>query len=304
MFEPLKSYLKRYPFLVGFYIDFHKLMDGPMIADVRDILDSYLRKGRKAALTPYGFKMQSSSSIHHRNMQRGAFETEQIAVVRRHLGDSEVFIDVGANIGFYSCFARSLGKSVLAVEPLAGNLRHLYANMIENNWHDVEVFPVGLSNRPGFAVLYGASSTGASLICNWAGASKHFRRMIPLSTLDILLGDRFEGKKMFIKIDVEGVEYGVLKGAAKTMKNSPQPVWMVEICQHEFHPSGTNPYYAATFDLFWQHGYTAHTANHNYRLINPKDVDRWIREGRSDSGTFNYVFIPNSQLVPIRNMIR
>jgi FkbM family methyltransferase len=244
--------------------------------------------------TPYGFTLRGSSSMHHCNMQKGTFEEEETTLMRQYISQSDVFIDVGANIGFYSCLARSIGKQVIAVEPLSINLNHLYSNLIDNNWKDIEVFPVGLSDRPGLAILYGASSTGASLITNWAGASKRFRRVISLSTLDILIGDRFTGKKLFIKIDVEGFEHPVLMGALKTMKRTPLPTWLIEICLSEFHPSGLNPNYEATFEMFWQHDYEVRTADRQNRLIKSEDIKRWIQTGRCDSGVINYVISPTS----------
>ncbi len=293
MFKRMKSYLKRSHSLVAIYESAHKLKNNAT-NELRDIRDSYLRSSRKAVDTPYGFKLQGSSSIHHLGMQKGTFEEEETTLMRQYLNQSDVFIDVGANIGFYSCLARSLGKQVIAIEPLLINLNHLYNNFIENNWKDVEVFPVGLSDQSGLAVLYGASSTGASLIGNWAGASKRFRHIISLSTLDILLGERFAGKKLFIKIDVEGVEHPVLIGALKTMKMTPRPTWLIEICLNEFHPSGLNPNYASTFEMFWQHGYEARTADGQNRLIQSEDIKRWIQAGRCDSGAINYVFTPVS----------
>ncbi len=291
MFNQLKSYLKRYPSVVALYEAVHKLKYNAT-NELRDIRDSYLRGSLKAVDTPYGFKLRGSSSTHHLGMQKGTFEEEETALIRQHLSQSDVFIDVGANIGFYSCLARSLGKQVIAIEPLPNNLNHLYSNLIENNWKDVEVFPVGLSDHPGLAVLYGASSTGASLIGNWAGASKRFRRVISLSTLDIIRGERFAGKKMFIKIDVEGFEYPVLQGALKTMEMTPRPTWIIEICLNEFHPSGLNPNYAATFKMFWEHGYEVRTADRQNKLIQSGDIKRWIQSGRCDSGVINYIFTP------------
>lgn len=291
MFNQLKSYLKRYPSVVALYESVHKLKNNAKY-ELRDIRDSYLRGPRKAMDTPYGFKLRGSSSVHHLSMQKGTFEEEETALMKQHLSQSDVFIDVGANIGFYSCLARSIGKKVIAIEPLPNNLSHLYSNFIDNNWQDVEVFPVGLSDRPGLAVLYGASSTGASLIGNWAGASKRFRRVISLSTLDILLGDRFTGKKLFIKIDVEGFEFPVLQGALKTMELTPRPTWIMEICLNEFHPNGLNPNYAATFELFWEHGYEVRAADRQNRLILRADVKRWVQAGRCDSGVINYIFTP------------
>ena len=291
MFNRLRSYLRNYPSLAALYANVHKIIDNS-INDIRDIRDSYLLKTQKAKVTPYGFKLLGSSSIHHRGMQKGSFEEEETAIIRQHLNQSDAFIDIGANIGFYSCLARSLGKQVIAVEPLPRNLDHLYANLLENNWNDVEVYPMGLSDSPGLAVLYGASSTGASLIGNWAGASKRFRRIISLSTLDILLSSRFSGKNLLIKIDVEGFEYQVLTGALKTIQMTPRPTWLIEICLHEFYPNGNNPNFASTFELFWKNGYEIRPANRSNRVIRPEDIDRWIKSGRSDSGVINYLFIP------------
>jgi FkbM family methyltransferase len=283
--------LKRFPSVVSAYETVAAVIDNTA-NEIRDIRDSYLFKTRKSIDTPYGFKLQGSGSKHHRSMQTGVFAREETALMRQYMSRADVFIDVGANIGFYSCLARSLGNHVISIEPLGRNLTHLYANLIDNNWNDVEVFPVGLSDKPHLGVLYGASSTGASLISNWAGASKRFKRAIALSTLDILLSDRFVGKRLFIKIDVEGVEYQVLMGANKTLGLSPKPTWIIEICLNEYYPSGLNPHYLATFEIFWQHGYEIRSADYYNRLIQPSDIQRWVEAGRCDSGVINYIFTP------------
>lgn len=256
---------------------------------LRDASDSYLFNTRKSVRTPQGFQLQGGGSIHHHRMQTGTFEEEETALIIRHVSESQVFVDVGANIGYYSCLARSLGRRVIAVEPLAENRKHLYANLKDNNWDDVEVFPVALSSEPGLATLYGASSTGASLIGSWAGASQRFRRIVPLSTLDILLGQRFAGARLIIKVDVEGVEYEVLSGARNTMALMPRPKWIVEVCLNEFHPDGLNPKFLATFELFWQQGYEIRTADMNNTLIRPRDVRNWVRAGHTDSGSIGYL---------------
>lgn len=236
--------------------------------------------------------LAGSKSMHHIAMQRGKFEPEETALFMTEFQRADVFVDVGANIGFYSCLARSLEKHVVAVEPLPKNLSYLVTNLLANSWVDIEVFPLGLSEQPGLATLYGASSTGASLIGSWAGASRLFQRTIPLSSLDILLGDRFNGKKVFIKIDVEGAEYSVLLGAISTMKLDPKPTWVIEICLNEYHPYGIHPNFQDTFNLFWQHGYEVRTADSSNKLILPEDIKRWVQSGQCDSGTINYKLVP------------
>ncbi|GAH55819.1 unnamed protein product, partial [marine sediment metagenome] len=123
---------------------------------------------------------------------------------------------------------------------------------------------------------------------------KRFKRVIPVNTLDTLLGDRFDGKNLFIKIDVEGAEYNVLRGALKTLCISPRPTWFIEICLNEFHPGEINPDYEATFDFFWQHGYEVRMANKEFTLVTHSDIKSWVANKSSTTNNFNYLFIPKS----------
>ncbi len=227
-------------------------------------------------------------------MQIGAFEPEETKLLQYYfsIDAPDVFVDVGANIGYYTCLARSLGKHTIAIEPLTQNLNYLYLNLSENGWNDVEVYPVALGEQPGIATLYG-SSTGASLIRGWAGASPLVRQIVPISTLDILLGIRLARKKLIIKVDIEGAEYAMLKGAIRTLTTVPRPTWLIEIGLSEHQPSGLNPNYTNTFKLFWQNGYEARTADQENRIVLPKDVERWVRIGSCDYGS-NYIFRCNA----------
>lgn len=288
MYRRIRSYLGRIPLVAYAYRALSKAK-----YELTDIRDSYLSKSTKLKQTPYGFSLVGSTSVHHLAMQEGTFEPEEALLFNEHLLDADVFVDVGANIGFYACIARLADKHVVAVEPLPKNLKYLYTNFMANDWNDVEVFPVGLSNHAGLATLYGASSTGASLIGSWAGATQLFRRIIPISTLDILLGTRFVGKTLLIKIDVEGVEYPVLLGSSNILCMQPKPTWMVEICFNEYHPDGMNPNFENIFNLFWENGYEARTADQRSALIQRADIERWVKCSHCDSGTINYLFIPN-----------
>jgi FkbM family methyltransferase len=207
--------------------------------------------------TPHGFQLTGGNSVHHRGMQNGTFEPVEVKLIAEtYRDDFDVFVDVGANIGFFSCLARQANKHVIAIEPQAANLRYLYMNMMANGWQDVEVFPVGLSKTHGVQYLYGVSSTSASLIPGWASTLKFSKRAIPLSTLDILIHRRFEGKRLFIKIDTEGVEYDVILGAEMILNMTPRPIFLVEITSGAFFPQGQNPHAADIFERFSRCGYT------------------------------------------------
>lgn len=286
---------ERFPFLVRMYRAI--LTARYNLVDLRDAYSPFRR--RKTVETPYGFKFQAGNSAHHKDMQEGFFEQDETILIREYLHEADVLVDIGANIGFYVCMARSVGKHVIAVEPQPRNLELMYANLRVNGWEDVEVFPLGLGAQPGIATLYGISSTGASLIPGWAGAPKSFRQTIPVNTLDILLGRRFFGKKLFVKLDVEGAEYIVLQGCSMILTMNPKPTWMIEICFDEYYPGAFNPHFLETFELFWRHGYESRTADRSNRMISRSDVNRYLKEGHCDSGSINYIFSPQDPSIEV-----
>lgn len=249
-------------------------------------------------VTPLGFKLTTGLHPAYQLMRSGKFEVEETAIIAKVLPRVDVFVDIGANLGYYSCLALQSEKPVVAFEPQQQNLQCLFQNLIANGWEDkAEVFPLALSDRPGLLTLYGASGPSASLIKDWAGYSSRYRKTVPVSTLDNILSGRFTGDRLFIKIDVEGAEYSVLKGAMATIFREIKPVWLLEICLDEFHPEGSNPDFKKIFQLFWDHGYRAFTAEADPKSVQPTDVANWIAQGHSGSGTFNYIFAESEEIL-------
>jgi FkbM family methyltransferase len=261
---------------------------------VRDIYDSYFARDLTPVRTPLGFLFGGSASQHHRAMQAGTFEPAEVELLTRLLPRSNVFVDVGANAGYFTCLARELGVPAIAIEPMPGNVRILRENLKINGWDDTEVFPVAASSRVGQATLYGASSTGASLINNWAGASRLIKRTIQLSTLDRILDGRYMNGRPLIKADVEGHEYPMLCGAMRTLRRELKPIWILEITFNEYHPSSRNPHFRDTFQLMWQRGYTAHRLEDGGRMreISIEEIHRWSDRGSVEGPWINYVFVP------------
>jgi FkbM family methyltransferase len=261
--------------------------------NARDVYDTYLSRHRAPRATPMGFSFGGLSSQHHVAMQAGTFEPHEVAVLSAVIEKVDVFVDVGANVGYYTCIARHLGKPAIAIEPMPTNLSVLYENLRANSWEDTEVVPMGVSDRPGVATLFGASSTGASLVDNWAGAPSLIKRHISVSTLDILLSGRFRDERLLVKVDVEGHEYPALRGAASLLARDKKPVWFVEISLQQFHPSGRNPHFLDTFDLFGAQGYATYLLSDG-RLVRTgrEDVVRWEQRGHTDTADFNYLFVP------------
>jgi FkbM family methyltransferase len=236
--------------------------------------------------TPFGFGFVGNEA-----MVRGEFEPAETAALVRMFQTADVFVDVGANVGFYSCLAASRGIHTVAVEPLTDNLDFLFKNVDHNGLADrVEVYPVGVGSSFGLSRIYGWN-TGASLLPGWAGVGRSFYRTIPVTQLDVLVGERFRGKRLVIKVDVEGAELEVLKGAATTLNLFPKPRWLMEICLTENYPLGeVNPHFVQTFEIFLAHGYEARTVGREERLVGREDVRRWAHGARRDFGSHNFIF--------------
>ena len=259
----------------------------PIAMFYRTLRDEWSFHSCRTVKTSRGYSFRGRS-----DMATFSFETVEVMLWEKYLRDSDVFVDVGANVGYFTCLACSMGKRTIAIEPLESNLRYLYANIEMNGWSDlVEVFPVGLSDSPKLTTLFGGG-TGASLLEGWAGTSAAFRRSISVSTLDILIGDRFKGKRIAIKMDIEGGEYSALQGAMKLLKASPRPVWLVEITLDTNRQCiGLNPCFINTFKLFWENGYSAHSVSHPQVQIEPGVIIDYAKTGnKARYISDNYIF--------------
>jgi FkbM family methyltransferase len=136
-----------------------------------------------------------------------------------------IIVDVGANLGIYTHAARRYARHVIAIEPqplLAASLRSAYGGT------SVEVVQCGLSDRPGTFSLYVPIidslpvDTRASLLSGLNGNTE-VSVQIPVRTLDSFsLND-----VNLIKIDVEGLELEVLRGARETLARC-RPAIVVE----------------------------------------------------------------------------
>ena len=239
----------------------------------------------KSVNTPDGFSFAGDEA-----MQIGSFEPEETQIIKQQLEDADILIDIGANTGLYTCLARSMEKHVIAIEPHPQNLRILYRNLEENGWKDVEVWPIGLAEESGIITLYGGN-TGASVVKGWAEIPDSWKQRIPVHSLDLILGSRFTDKRIIIKMDVEGAEYNVLLGARNTLQRVIRPVWLVEITLTLNHPE-MNRKFLPTFEMFWQNGYEVRTGDAVKKLVTRSDVERWVKNGECDIGTYNWLFVP------------
>jgi FkbM family methyltransferase len=268
--KSLKNIIEKFPKLAHLYRSY------------RDLLD----RNSKSIFTPWGFKMAGQTI-----MATGDYEHEETLLFRRLLSEVDIFINVGANVGYYCCHALSLNKEVVAVEPIHRNLHYLLRNITENGWaNQTEIFPLALGANTNILNIWGGG-TGASLIKGWAGIPESYVNQVPVLTLDRILGTALKDKKSLILVDIEGAEYAMLEGASRTLQHVPRPIWMMEIVTTEHQPKSEhiNPYLIPTFELFFDNGYTASLVDKVQTPITMTDVKK-VYSGEGKFEKYNFIF--------------
>lgn len=131
--------------------------------------------------------------------------------------EGAVFVDVGANVGYYTLVASKLVGAmgrVYAIEPVPSTATLLRVNVKLNGCSNVVVYEVAAwSTRGSLTLKIPASMYGyASAVREGASVT------VCASTLDDILQD--EASIHLIKIDVEGAELDVLKGAQSVLRRT------------------------------------------------------------------------------------
>ena len=135
-----------------------------------------------------------------------------------------VYLDIGANQGnhsvYFSLFTRA--TLVLAFEPIWHNFLYMMGNIYTNNCHDIVPLMYGVGEKQEFVGMK-AHNNG-----RWPCVSLDGEGIIPVITIDSLHLDQCA----LMKIDVEGMEAAVIRGAIETIKKFT-PVIFVEIWTDE-----------------------------------------------------------------------
>jgi len=223
-------------------------------------------------------------------MASSDFEPDEVKAFLELIESHDVVLDIGANVGFYSCLAASRGKHVVSFEPSLRNLNFLYRNLWENKLSSVEIFPVGLAKQFGLSRIYGFGGI-SSFVMGWGQAETSKYSLVPITTLDAVVAKRFQGNRLLIKVDVEGFELDVLAGATETLNLEPRPTWTVEILLRDgVIPGGINTRFHETFEVFWKRGYQCRKLDKTRSRVQNADVEHWVSCGTADCK--NFLFCP------------
>jgi FkbM family methyltransferase len=143
----------------------------------------------------------------------GVFERAEQDVFARTVKSGDVVYDLGANVGFYTLLAAKLAGPtghVVAFEPVPRNLGYLRRHLALNECENVTVVPAAVSDRSGTSRFRdGPEHTVGSLT-----TSDGYE-------VNVVTLDAFDGPlPRIIKIDVEGAEGDVLRGASRVLREA------------------------------------------------------------------------------------
>ncbi|GIV43296.1 MAG: hypothetical protein KatS3mg035_0419 [Bacteroidia bacterium] len=179
---------------------------------------------------------------------RGAHEWGPILAMKKIIKSGGICIDVGANQGEYTLWMAKLSSDsgkVISFEPLTKMYNQLIENIDLNPNLSQKIITIkkGLSDHVSELPLYAVNASDNNSDNEGMPSIFHsdtrntFIENIALSTLDIELKKMNINKVNFIKIDVEGAELLVLKGAADTL-NKSKPNLLIEFNEQTFNAAG------------------------------------------------------------------
>jgi FkbM family methyltransferase len=188
----------------------------------------------------HGFLRHRSFLAH---LARGDYEPLARASFRQGLAGADVVADVGAHIGFYSLLAAREAPSadVFAFEPDPYNAAALRFNVRRAGATNVRVLERAVSDRAQrTSFRQNEATTGSSLVPRVVGAGPGRTIEVETTTLDAELGD-LSDRRLLLKLDVEGAERMVLRGAATPLGSAAGVTALVELHPHALREAGTTP---------------------------------------------------------------
>lgn len=171
------------------------------------------------------------------NIARDRFEEAEIDFVRRSVRPGDHVVDVGANIGFFSIWMASLVGplgQVYAYEPLEQNAALLEKSARENGFEDRIVLrrdAVASRGAEGSLVFLsleqGSQNSGGAYLLSSSEEVPRNHQVLPTRTVS-LDAESFVRPIHFLKVDVEGAEPLVFRGARKLLSED-RPVILSEV---------------------------------------------------------------------------
>ena len=235
------------------------------------------------------FKMvldESDVDISKQVKEFGWYEDEKFecSVFEKYLKEGMTVLDLGANIGFYTMFARSrvgaTGK-VFAFEPFPNNANLIRASVKENSFTNVTIVEAAVSDRIGKTILHlspDACSEHSLLDLNFQYGSDSSPSTIEVQvvTVDEYLKKNATNLKVdFIKMDIEGSESHAIKGMKNVLDENKHIVLITEFWPNGFIEDNKNP--KDFLETLHQLNFKIYNINNLEQKIEPVTVNEMMK---------------------------
>lgn len=150
----------------------------------------------------------------------GTYEAEAFEQLKPYLSEDDIILDVGANLGYFSLFFSKTSPrgKVFAFEPIPASKKLLDIHLAKNNITNVSTYETGISNEIGAIEFTFSENLAANTYKSESPIYANSKKInVEVTTIDAFVTQQNLKKLDFIKIDVEGAELDVLKGAEKTL---------------------------------------------------------------------------------------
>jgi FkbM family methyltransferase len=214
-------------------------------------------------------------------LRTGVWQPEVWHALEPSLHEGSVFLDVGAHIGYFTMKAApKVGAAghVLAFEPNPETLKLLYDNVAANGDNNVTVEPIACTDKEETLTFYAApvQNSGMSSLskrnAEVEGAAPPKSYIVQGRPIDAVVRQLNLARVDAIKIDVEGAEVVVLRGAVETLKRF-HPRLVIEEIPEELASFQTSMEDLSS--LLHNAGY-----NHTRRLLSHGDDYEWTADDR------------------------
>ncbi|MGE5219859.1 MAG: FkbM family methyltransferase [Chloroflexota bacterium] len=196
----------------------------------------------------------------------GIWEPHITRWVSRCLAPGDTFVDVGANVGYYSLLAsRLVGKSgtVVAIEASPQTVDDLLVNLELNGASNVRVINVAASESEGTAKIYRGHEYNTGLTTTLEGRGFDLEGEVHAAPLSAILKYEELQAARLIKIDVEGAEWSVVAGMESLIKGTrPDLEIIIEVNPELLARRGKTP--AELLKPFLSAGYHTYLLENDY----------------------------------------
>jgi FkbM family methyltransferase len=244
-----------------------RMSNGPMVHPFTEKSKLYVSKGETGATG---------------NVYCGLHEFYDMGFLLHLLRPTDLFVDIGANIGSYTILATAeIGATTISIEPVPATFKRLTAN-IDLNRINKHTQPLNIALGKEQGVLRFTKSFDT--VNHVATEQETDTIDVPVDTLDNILQ---QNNPILLKIDVEGFETEVLNGAAGALANESLKAIIIEL-------NGSGNRYGYNEELI-------HTklTGHGFQ---PFDYDPFTRKltPRSSFNDANTIYIRDTQYVADR----